>query len=314
MHCICFMKVCIIVYLKIYKDGGMEMNVTGIIPALITPFDGNYDVNYSSLRHLVNRLIEQGVGGFYVCGSTAECFLLSDEERMRIMEVVTEEVNGRVGVIAHVGNINQRKAIEYAKHAQSCGVTAVSSVPPFYYKFKKEEIASYYAAISDAVDIPLIVYCIPALSGVTLTVDDISNIMKVSNAQGLKYTAYDLFELEKIKRRHPDLALFYGRDEMFCSALPLGLAGAIGSTYNVMPQKFIAIQKAYEEGNMKLASQIQSEANSILEVLIQNDTKSSMKYLLTKGGIDCGGARPPVTPLDDAKKAILDEIYPLIFR
>lgn len=290
------------------------MKVAGIIPALITPFDNDYEVNYSSLRRLVNRLLDQGVGGFYVCGSTAECFLLSDEERMKIIEVVTEEVNGRVGVIAHVGNINQRKAIEYARHAQSCGVTAVSSVPPFYYKFKKEEIANYYAAISDAVDLPMIIYCIPALSGVTLTVDDISNIMQVSNAQGLKYTAYDLFELEKIRRRHPDLKIFFGRDEMFCSALPLGLTGAIGSTYNVMPQKYIAIQKAYEEGNMKLAAQIQSEANAILEVLIQNDTKSSMKYLLTKNGIDCGGARPPVIALDDAKKAALDEIYSLIFE
>lgn len=290
------------------------MNIKGIIPALITPFDSNGEVSYASIRKLVNRLIEQGAGGFYVCGSTGEAFLLSDEERMKIMEVVTEEVNGRVGVVAHVGSINQRKAIEYAKHAQSCGVTAVSSVPPFYYKFKKEEIASYYAAISDSVDVPMIIYNIPALAGVTLTADDITNIMKVCNVGGLKYTSYDLYQLDIIRREHPDLKIYYGRDEMLCSALSLNPAGSIGATFNVMPHKFMAIQKAFEEGDIELASKLQGEANAILEILIKNDTKSSMKYLLTKHGIDCGGARPPFMPLDDKKKAILDEIYPLLFE
>lgn len=290
------------------------MNIKGIIPALLTPFDHNYEVNYDSLRKHVNRLIEQGAGGFYVCGSTAECFMLDDKERMKIMEVVTEEVNGRVDVIAHVGNINLRKAVEYAKHAESCGVTAVSSVPPFYYKFKKEEIVSYYATISDAVDLPMIVYSIPALSGVALTANDIGDILKASNTQGLKYTDYNLFELEKIRRKFPDLNVYYGRDEMYCSALPLGLSGGIGATYNVMMHKFVAMQKAYEEGNLELASKFQGEANAILEEMQKCDTKSAMKYLLTKSGIDFGGARPPVTALNEAQKANLDELYKVIFE
>lgn len=290
------------------------MNIKGIIPALLTPFDHNYEVNYDSLRKHVNRLIEQGAGGFYVCGSTAECFMLDDKERMKIMEVVTEEVNGRVDVIAHVGNINLRKAVEYAKHAESCGVTAVSSVPPFYYKFKKEEIVSYYATISDAVDLPMIVYSIPALSGVALTANDIGDILKASNTQGLKYTDYNLFELEKIRRKFPDLNVYYGRDEMYCSALPLGLSGGIGATYNVMMHKFVAMQKAYEEGNLELASKLQGEANAILEEMQKCDTKSAMKYLLTKSGIDFGGARPPVTALNEAQKANLDELYKVIFE
>lgn len=290
------------------------MNIKGIIPALLTPFDHNYEVNYDSLRKHVNRLIEQGAGGFYVCGSTAECFMLDDKERMKIMEVVTEEVNGRVDVIAHVGNINLRKAVEYAKHAESCGVTAVSSVPPFYYKFKKEEIVSYYATISDAVDLPMIVYSIPALSGVALTANDIGDILKASNTQGLKYTDYNLFELEKIRRKFPDLNVYYGRDEMYCSALPLGLSGGIGATYNVMMHKFVAMQKAYEEGNLELASKLQGEANAILEEMQKCDTKSAMKYLLTKSGIDFGGARPPVVALNEAQKASLDELYKVIFE
>ena len=290
------------------------MSMKGIIPALITPFDKNGNVNYESIRKLVNREIEQGAGGFYVCGSTGEAFLLSDEERMKIVEVVTEEVNGRVSVVAHVGNINQRKAIEYAKHAQSCGVEAVSSVPPFYYNFTKEEIAGYYAAISDAVDVPMIIYNIPALANVTLTAEDITNIMKICNVGGIKYTSYDLYQLDIIRREHPDLKIYYGRDEMLCSALPLGLAGAIGSTFNVMLPRFKAVQEAFEAGNIELASKLQGEANEILQILVKYDTKPSMKYLFTKYGIDCGAARPPFKPLDDKAKAVLDGIYPILFE
>ena len=111
------------------------MNIKGIIPALVTPFDSNGKVDYGVLSELVNRLIDQGVDGFYSCGSTAECFLLTDDERKKVMETVIETVDGRVPVIAHVGNIGTEKTIELAKHAEAAGASAVSSVPPFYYKF-----------------------------------------------------------------------------------------------------------------------------------------------------------------------------------
>ena len=287
------------------------MNFKGIIPALITPFDERHEVNYTSLRRLVNRLIDQGVGGFYVCGSTGECFLMDDDERKQIVEVVTEEVHGRVGVVVHVGSINVRKAVEYARHAQSCGADGVSSVPPFYFKFKLPEIANYYGAISDAVDVPLIIYNIPSLSGVALTADDIPVIRNKANVMGIKYTSYDLYELEKIKRKIPDLKLYYGHDEMFCSALPIGLTGAIGSTYNVMAKKFISIQNAFEKGNTEEAFRLQAEANTVLDAMLKGDVKAGAKYMLSKAGVPCGDMRPPFLPLSEAEKSALDAVLPL---
>lgn len=285
------------------------MNIQGIIPALVTPFNEDHSVNYSALRALVNRLIDNGVGGFYVCGSTAECFLLSDAERMKVMEVVTEETNGRVPVIAHVGNISTATAVEYAKHAASCGVSAVSSVPPFYYKFGLEEIGDYYASISDAVDLPLIVYSIPAFSGVAVTADNLDKITGRCNAAGLKYTSYDLFELEKIHRKYPDLKLYNGHDEVFVNALPIGLTGAIGSTFNIMPHRYMSIKKAFEAGDMEKASALQAETNEFIQTLISTGVNQGVKYLLTKSGIPCGDCRPPFGTLDDSKKALLDSFY-----
>lgn len=290
------------------------MKIRGIIPALVTPFNEDWSVNHSALRALVNRLIENGAGGFYVCGSTAECFLLSDAERMKVMEVVTEETNGRVPVIAHVGNISTATAVQYAKHAASCGVSAVSSVPPFYYKFSLEEIGDYYAGISDAVDLPLIVYSIPAFSGVAVTADNLEQITGRCNAAGLKYTSYDLFELEKIHRKYPDLKLYNGHDEVYVNALPIGLAGAIGSTFNVMPHRYISIKNAYERGDVNKASVLQAETNELIQTLINTGVNAGIKYLLTKSGIPCGDCRPPFAKLDESKRKLLDEIYDRVFE
>ena len=100
------------------------MKLGGIIPALVTPFDGKGEVNTSSLRTLVNRLVREGVGGFYVCGSTGEGLLLEEWERKQVLETVVDETNGSVPVVAHVGALSTRQAIRLAVHAKECGAAA----------------------------------------------------------------------------------------------------------------------------------------------------------------------------------------------
>lgn len=285
------------------------MNIKNIIPALVTPFDSNENVDYGALSALVERLIAQGVSGFYACGSTAECFLLTDDERKKVLETVVETTNGRVPVIAHVGNIGTAKTVELAKHAQAAGASAVSSVPPFYYKFSVDEIAGYYESIAKVAELPLIVYSIPALSGVEITVDHLKTIIDASGAKGLKYTAYNLFELEKIRRRFPDLKIYNGHDEVMLNALPIGIDGAIGSTFNVMAPKFIALKETYEKGDLQTAATMQAEINDIIEVMIQAGVNPSIKYWLEKAGIPCGNCRKPFAPICSEHAKLLDTYY-----
>lgn len=289
------------------------MNINGIIPALVTPFDSNDKVDYGALKELVNYLIEKGAAGFYACGSTAECFLLTEEERKQVLETVIRTTDGKIPVVAHIGDIGTAKTIELAKHAQASGATAVSSVPPFYYKFSFDEIAGYYADIASAVDLPMIVYSIPAFSGVEITADNLKTILDASGAKGLKYTAYNQFELEKIRRRYPDLKIFNGHDEVFLNALPVGIDGAIGSTFNVMTPKFLKLKALYDSGNMAAASELQGEINYIIEVFIQAGVNQSIKYLLTKEGISCNDCRKPFAKITPLLAEKLDAIYPLVF-
>ena len=291
------------------------MEIKGIIPALLTPFDEENNINMTALDMQIERLIEQGVGGFYACGSSAECFLLSVEERKSLLERIVKTVNGRVPVIAHIGQIATHQAIELALHAKECGADAVSSIPPFYYKFSFDEIVNYYKAISEATDMPIIVYNFPAFSGVTINADNMCEILdRVPNILGLKYTSLDMFELEKIKRRHPELNCYNGFDEIFGSALPIGVCGAIGSTFNILAPKFIAIQKLYEDGRAKEAAELQHEANTVIELLVSmGNVFGPLKYLLTKHGIPYGEPRKPFSSLTDEQKKKLDSIYELAF-
>ena len=112
--------------------------IKGIIPAMVTPFDQNGEVNTDSVKKLVNVLIDENADGFYVCGSTGESLLLSLNERKLILDTVLEAVNGRVPVITQVGCIATREAVELAAHAKKAGADAVSSRPPFYYKFPEK--------------------------------------------------------------------------------------------------------------------------------------------------------------------------------
>ena len=290
------------------------MKINGIIPALVTPFKENYEVDYGALKELVDRLVDQKVAGFYACGSTAECFLMTADERKKVLETTVKAADGRVPVIAHVGDVGTDKTCELARHAKEVGASAISSVPPFYYKYSFDEMAGYYADMAKAVpELPLIVYNIPAFSGVEITADNIKTIIDASGAEGHKYTSYNLFELEKISRRYPELTLFNGHDEVYLNALPIGIDAAIGSTFNVMAPKYMKIEELYKKGDLEAAAEKQREVNEIIEAMIKVGVNPAIKYLLTKKGIPCGNSRRPFRPITAEQAAYLDGFYNKVF-
>ena len=143
-------------------------SIKGIIPALITPFKEDGAIYETALRNLVDHLIESGVGGFYLTGSTGEGFLMTAEERKKVVEIVIEQTAKRVPIIVHVGTIDTKTAEDLAKHAYDSGANAISSVPPFYYRFEFNEIYNYYKDLASAAPLPLVIYNIPATTGVEI--------------------------------------------------------------------------------------------------------------------------------------------------
>jgi len=281
----------------------------GIYPALLTPFKADGTLNKPVLRELVDMNIAKGVTGFYVCGSTAEAFLLSADQRKEILETIAEQANGRVKLLAHIGTIDTLTAIDLAKHAKSVGVDAISSVAPFYYGFSFAEIKQYYFDIVDAAQAPMIVYNIPAFSKVTLTEENIGAFFDDERFVALKHTSNDFFLLERLAKRYPDKVYFNGYDEMFLSGLAAGADGAIGSTFNVMAEKFLRIRELFLNGQLEEARAVQSSANNIISALIKVGVMAGEKAILRMMGMDFGKARRPFRELTDDEYAFLQKVW-----
>ena len=283
-------------------------NIGGIIPALITPYDRSGAVNEAGLRKLVARLLDQGVGGFYVGGSTGEAFLLTVEERRRIIEIVVNEVGGRVPVIYHVGSISTDEAVALARHGANVGADGISAIPPFYYKFSFAEIKAHYFELADATDLPFIVYNFPAFSGVELDTARAGELFAHARIVGIKHTSKDLYMLERMKSVFTDVRVLNGHDEVLLSSLVAGADGAVGSTYNVMADKYVSLVRAFESGDLTRARQLQSEANEVIATLIEVGVYQGLKYLLERTGVPVGECRKPFGSLSDEGKRKLDAV------
>lgn len=284
-------------------------SLKGIIPALLTPFDASGSVREESLRRMVQAGIERGVRGFYVCGSTGEAFLLTPAERKRILEIVVEAAGGRAAVVCHIGAIGTDLTLDLGRHAVATGADAVSSIPPFYYKFSEDEIAGYYLDIAEALDCPVIPYNFPNLSGVTLNAALMRRLREDSRIVGVKFTSNDLFQLERMRKADPDLLILNGFDEVFLAGLAMGADGAIGSTFNFMPEKFLGIERSFRAGDLAAAKRLQDEANEVIQVIIKTGKLlNAQKYLVELQGIPCGECRRPFLPLTAEDRAALERV------
>nr|WP_297864597.1 N-acetylneuraminate lyase [uncultured Acetatifactor sp.] len=286
----------------------------GICAALLTPYDTLGKVNYKMLKQQVRWLIGQGIDGFYVCGSTGEAFLLSMEERKAVLEAVCEENNGEKLIIAHIGQIATEHSLELGRHAGTLKVDAVSSISPFYYKFSTEEIKGYYLDLMEEIQVPFFIYNFPAYSGFSLTPELLDEMCANPYLAGVKFTASDFFQLERMKYEHPDLTVWNGYDEMLVSGLSSGADGGIGSTYNILCPAVRGIYDSFRAGNLDQAREYQHLVNGVISVLCRYGVFASLKVILGFLGMEFGGCRKPFLPVEAAAEATLKEIYRAYLR
>lgn len=273
----------------------------GIFTALLTPFDKQDKINEKALRDLVAFNVKMGVRGFYVSGSTGEAFFLSTEERKQIFRVVRDAAPDAT-LIAHIGSLNEREALELGLYAKGLGYDAISSVTPFYYKYSFEEIKGYYFRLAEKVGVPMLIYNIPLFAGVSLNFEQFSDFLSSDLFLGLKHTSNDFFVLERCKATFPNKLFFNGFDEMFLSGLAMGADGAIGSTYNFMADKFVAIRDLFLAGEHDKALAMQNEANRIIAALAKVGVMKAEKEILNQFGLDFGVCRHPFGELTEEQK------------
>ncbi len=286
----------------------------GIISALVIPFDEKGNLEKGKLREVVNYNIEvSGVDGLYINGSTGENFMLSTATKKEIFKIVSEVNAGRVDLIAQVGSINLDEAIELANYVKEIGgYKALSAVTPFYYKFSFTEIKEYYNKIIEASGMEMIIYNIPLLTGVSMSLDQFAELYENEKIIGVKFTATDFYTMERIKTKFPNHLLYSGFDECLLPAACLGIDGAIGSTYNYQAKLAKEVLAFVQAGDLERAHLVQAKMNDTIDILIATGLYQTIKSVLTLDGADCGMCKAPFSRTEEKHRKAATTILKII--
>ena len=292
----------------------------GIFPAFYACYDEKGDINPAAVERYTEWLIGKGVQGVYVGGSSGECIYQGVAERKLVLEHVMKVARGRIVVIAHVACNNTRDSMELAAHAESLGVDAIAAIPPIYFKLPPYAIAKYWNDISSAApNTDFIIYNIPQLAGVALTVPLLQEMMKNPRVIGVKNSSMPTQDIQMFKdagaKSGRDFVVFNGPDEQFIAGRMIGADGGIGGTYSVMPELFVTLNALFEAGDVTTARALQYDINNVIYKLCtgKGNLYAMIKEVLRRReGLDLGGVREPLYNLAEGDGEIVAEAVTMI--
>lgn len=277
--------------------------------ASVTPFDQEGKINEAALKMLWERNLSEGADGFFIGGSSGECFLLTQDERVRSFELASQ-YRDRGDMYAHVGAISTQEAVFYAKEAVRAGIENIAATPPIYFGFSEKEIAGYYHDIAEAAGRPVLYYNIPSSTHRELDVKhpEVQALLRSGAINAIKHTNLNLLEMDRIRNINPKIRCFGGFESCMVAFLAFGCEGFIGSSFNFMLPQFKHLLWLFEEGKLEEARILQTKCNNILDVLLKNGLCANLKYILSSQRIPVGEVRKPFVTLTKERAAEMDEV------
>ena len=286
------------------------MRLKGLIAATFTPMDETGALQLERVPALVEHLVQDQVGGLYVCGSTGEGPLLTTAERKAVAEAHVAATAGRLPVVIQVGHNSLADARDLAAHAQAIGADALSATPPGY--FKPADMDSLLACMENitqaAPKLPFYYYNIPQLSGVQLDMIEFlrRGAERIPTLRGIKYSACTIEEFHACLRYEDGrFDLLFGSDPMLLSALVVGAEGAVGSTYNFAAPLYNEIIRAFKAGELERAREVQAVIVVMVRIVLRYRGLAGLKALMKLCGHDCGPTRLPLVPLTEGEEESL---------
>lgn len=289
----------------------------GVIPAFYACYDKEGNISPEGVQALTKYFVEKGVKGVYVNGSSGECIYQSVEDKKMILENVMKAAEGKLTVIAHVACNNTEDSMELARHAESLGVDAIAAIPPIYFHLPEHAIAQYWNDISSAApNTDFVIYNIPQLAGVALTMNLFAEMRKNPRVIGVKNSSMPVQDIQMFKAEAgEDYIIFNGPDEQFISGRVIGAEGAIGGTYGVMPELYLKMDEYVRTNELGKAREIQYAADAIIYKMCSahgNMYAVIKEILKLNENLELGGVRKPLPSLTDADMAIVEEAAKMI--
>ena len=250
---------------------GIIKSFHGIIPPVVTLFKEDGDFHWEANKELTDYLIDKGVHGILYMGSTGEFSSLSIQQRKTFVAKMVEYVDNRVPVLIGTGTTSLIDTIDLSRHAQANGADGVLVVSPYYWKFSEDQLFEYFTAIADRVDISVMLYNIPLLTGQSLSPELVARLAETSqNIVGIKDTIESLGHIRKLifetKKVRKDFAVFAAFDDLVLPALQMGAAGAINGTSIFAPEPSVNLYNSYREGEYKKALELHQKILPLMSI------------------------------------------------
>jgi 4-hydroxy-tetrahydrodipicolinate synthase len=289
----------------------MSFIARGIIPAMVTPLTPGEKIDLQGLRRIINFLLDGGVHGIFVIGSTGEFYALSIEEKRILIEATIESVGKKVPVYVGAGAITTRDCISLVHIAESCGADAVSILTPMFISPSQSNLVEHFSIVASETKLPVILYNNAPRTGVNITADTVEKLSKIPNIVGIKDSSGDFTltgEYIRLTRYREDFSVLQGRDTQILAGLTYGAKGAIAACANVAPGICSDIYNKFQAGDYTGALEAQFAIAPLRIAFNLGTFPAVIKDALNLMGINVGNCIKPVNPLTDEEREKLKNI------
>lgn len=280
----------------------MEKLVKGIIAAMVTSMHDDESLNMEEIKNQVNRQIAAGVDGVFCLGTNGEAYILSEDEKLRIIETVVKTADGRVPVYAGTGMPGTADTIRLSRKAKELGADVLSVISPYFAAISQEEIYNHYAELASCVDLPIVMYNMPARTGNNINPDTVARLSKVPGIVGVKDSGGNFDNMKQyIELTDPEtFSVLSGNDALILWNLLAGGAGGITAVANIYPEVMVSIYKYFIAGDLEAAKKAQDSIRPIRNCFKFGNPNTVTKTAARIAGNPVGPCRRPFSSLSDA--------------
>ncbi len=290
------------------------MKLEGTTVAMVTPYKENDEIDEEGIRENINYLIEKGVNGILAAGTTGESATVSHDEHRKLVDILIDEVNGRVTTIAGAGSNSSKEALGLVKHAEDIGADAALVITPYYNKPQPHGLYEHYKLLNDYTNIPIVVYNVPSRTGTDIDVDTIGKVAQLDNVVAIKEANPDIDKVSKIIKKVDEIGesdkfiVLSGNDDLTLPMIAIGAKGVISVVGNVDPARMSQMVNYALAGDFEFAAKAHYELYDLMKVLFIETNPVPAKTALNMMGRPAGHVRMPLAPLKEESKAKLKEV------
>lgn len=286
--------------------------IRGIIPPILTPMNDDESINVAELRCQVDRLISGGVHALFPFGTNGEGYILNEQEKQLVLKTVVEQANGRVPVYAGTGCISTKETIRQSQMAQAVGADVLSIITPSFAAASQNELYEHYKAVANAVDMPIVLYNIPARTGNALAPATVGRLAAIDNIVGAKDSSGNfaniLGYLEEGRRADPNFAMLSGNDQLIIWTLLAGGQGGIAGCANVYPHTMASIYDLFLAGKIEEAKAANASIASLRACFKYGNPNTIVKTAVALLGYPVGKCRAPFNQVPEEGIAALKKV------